>query len=86
MTTSLITGTSSGLGLATALSLARAGQRVYATMRNLERAAELRDAAAAESLSIELLQLDVTDAASIEAAKSGWAKLPVRISSRPVTA
>jgi NAD(P)-dependent dehydrogenase (short-subunit alcohol dehydrogenase family) len=67
MTTSLITGTSSGLGLATALCLARAGQRVYATMRNLERATELRDAAAAESLSIELLQLDVTDADSIAA-------------------
>ena len=37
----LITGTSSGLGLETALTLGRAGHNVYATMRNPSRAPEL---------------------------------------------
>ena len=67
MTTALITGTSSGIGLATTLCLARAGQRVYATMRNLDKSTALREAAAAEALPIEILRLDVTDRDSIEA-------------------
>ena len=39
MSTVLITGTSSGIGLETAVVLGRAGHSVYATMRNLERGA-----------------------------------------------
>ena len=38
----LITGTSSGIGLETAIVLSRAGHTVYATMRNPERGAGLR--------------------------------------------
>ena len=34
----LITGTSSGIGLATALAFGRAGHKVHATMRNPSRA------------------------------------------------
>lgn len=61
----LITGTSTGIGEAAALSFARAGYRVYATMRNLARGDHLRETAAAEDLPVTLVQLDVTDQASI---------------------
>jgi NAD(P)-dependent dehydrogenase (short-subunit alcohol dehydrogenase family) len=36
MALALVTGTSSGIGLATAVALARAGHTVVATMRNLD--------------------------------------------------
>ena len=61
----LLTGTSTGIGLATALRLARAGDRVYASMRDLRRADALRQAAAAERLPIGLIELDVDDADSV---------------------
>jgi len=64
----LITGTSTGIGLATALHLARSGFKVRATMRNLGKAGPLRDAAAAESLPLAVSQLDVADGAGIDAA------------------
>ena len=41
----LITGTSTGIGLATALELGRAGHDVIATMRNPKRAPELGETA-----------------------------------------
>ena len=61
----LITGTSSGIGYATALRLARAGIHVHATMRNMENAEPLRNAAKTEGLSISYHALDVTDQSSI---------------------
>ena len=64
----LITGTSTGIGLATALRFARAGYRTWATMRDLAKAGPLREARESEGLDLGLLRLDVTDAASIEAA------------------
>ena len=63
--TVLITGTSSGLGFATAVSLARAGHDVFASMRNLARSSELRAIAAAERLPITVLTLDVDSDASV---------------------
>ena len=68
MPTILITGTSTGIGLATALRFARAGYRTWATMRDLGKAAPLREAREAEGLDVALLRLDVTDLASIESA------------------
>jgi NAD(P)-dependent dehydrogenase (short-subunit alcohol dehydrogenase family) len=58
----LITGTSSGIGLATAIECAAAGFRVIATMRNLDRRKALDEAAQARgvSSSISVEQLDVT--------------------------
>lgn len=66
----LITGTSSGFGLHTAVELARRGWRVFATMRNLDKRTPLDQAAAEAGVAqrLELMRLDVTDAASIEEA------------------
>lgn len=73
MSTVLITGTSTGFGHLTARALAAAGHTVFATMRNsakqnADRAAALRDYAASVAGSITVLDLDVTDDASVEAA------------------
>ena len=59
MATVLITGSSTGLGLAAAVALARAGHDVYATMRNPARSPELQTIARKESLPISILRLDV---------------------------
>ena len=65
----LITGTSTGIGLATALQFARSGNTVYATMRNpATGSAALKAAAAGEDLKVNVAQLDVNDPASVERA------------------
>jgi NAD(P)-dependent dehydrogenase (short-subunit alcohol dehydrogenase family) len=64
----LITGTNSGFGKLAALSLARQGHQVVATMRNLAKGDALREIAAAENLAIEIRPLDVCDPASIATA------------------
>ena len=61
----LITGTSSGIGLAAAIALGRAGHDVYATMRDTGRSTELRSIAEKEVLSIETRTLDVDDDDSV---------------------
>ncbi len=68
MATALVTGTSSGIGLATAVALARSGHVVAATMRNLERAGDLRKIAAEEQLPIDIAALDVDDDRSVREA------------------
>jgi NAD(P)-dependent dehydrogenase (short-subunit alcohol dehydrogenase family) len=65
MATALITGTSTGIGYATALELARAGHTVVATLRNPERSPELRNVAERESLPIIILAMDVTSDDSV---------------------
>ena len=65
MVLALVTGTSSGIGLATAVALARAGHTVAATMRNLDGGAEIRRIAEEEKLPIHLAALDVDDDASV---------------------
>ncbi|HME96574.1 MAG TPA: SDR family oxidoreductase [Methylomirabilota bacterium] len=64
----MVTGTSTGIGYATALHLARLGHRVVATMRNLGKAAPLRETARAESLPLVVRPLDVTSQESIDRA------------------
>lgn len=61
MTTALVTGTSSGIGLHTAIGLARTGVDVVATVRDTGRADALRTAAAAAGVELDIRALDVTD-------------------------
>jgi len=70
MALALVTGSNSGIGLATAVSLARARHTVVAAMRNLARGAEIRKIATQEKLPIHLATLDVDDDASVRAAFS----------------
>jgi NAD(P)-dependent dehydrogenase (short-subunit alcohol dehydrogenase family) len=64
----LITGTSSGIGLATALTLGRAGHNVYATMRNPSRSPELAETCNREKLPIKISVMDVDSDASVKTA------------------
>ena len=68
MTRILITGSNSGFGELAALTLARQGHDVVATMRNLDKGEGLRAAIAAEQLPIEIRHLDVCDDESVRAA------------------
>ena len=61
----LITGSNSGFGKLAALSLARQGHQVIATMRNLSKGTDLEDCATEEKLDLEIKQLDVTDPDSV---------------------
>lgn len=68
MSIALVTGTSTGIGLATAVTLARGGHTVIATMRNLASAGELQKLVAAEKLPVTLAALNVDDDASVDSA------------------
>jgi len=61
----LITGSSRGIGLATALAFARAGHEVYATMRHPDGAPELEKAARSEGLQIDISAMDVDSDESV---------------------
>jgi NAD(P)-dependent dehydrogenase (short-subunit alcohol dehydrogenase family) len=63
----VITGTSSGFGLLTAVEVARRGHTVYATMRDLSRGSELERVCRSAELNVSQRRLDVTDQASIAA-------------------
>jgi len=66
----LVTGCSAGIGLATALTLARSGHTVCATMRNLDRGSFLRETVETEKLSVLMLPLDVDSDESVTQALS----------------
>jgi NAD(P)-dependent dehydrogenase (short-subunit alcohol dehydrogenase family) len=68
MALALVTGSSSGIGFATAVALARAGHTVVAAMRNLDRGAEISKIAQKEKLPIHLATLDVDDEVSVREA------------------
>lgn len=61
----LITGTSSGIGLETAIQLAEQGHKVYATMRKLEKSTLLKQTAEKRGVKLNIMQLDVLDDQSI---------------------
>jgi NAD(P)-dependent dehydrogenase (short-subunit alcohol dehydrogenase family) len=69
----LVSGSSTGFGRLIAETLARHGHKVFATMRdpavrNAANASELRTLAGKESLQLNVLEMDVTDEASVERA------------------
>jgi NAD(P)-dependent dehydrogenase (short-subunit alcohol dehydrogenase family) len=64
-TIALVTGTSSGIGLHTAVQLARSGFTVIATMRDTSKAGPLQACAKESRVSLDVRQLDVTDEISI---------------------
>ncbi len=61
----LITGTSTGIGLETAVQLAEQGHKVYATMRNLEKRTLLDKEAEKRNTCLNVLQMDVQDDRSV---------------------
>ena len=68
-----ITGSSSGFGFDTAIALAQRGQTVFATMRgpegkNAQAASDLRSKAQENGWNLHVLEVDVTDEASVNAA------------------
>jgi NAD(P)-dependent dehydrogenase (short-subunit alcohol dehydrogenase family) len=65
MASVLITGTSKGIGLETALAFARAGHQVHATMRNPSASPALAETAASEKLPITVSTMDVDSDASV---------------------
>jgi NAD(P)-dependent dehydrogenase (short-subunit alcohol dehydrogenase family) len=61
----LITGTSSGIGLSTAVTTAAHGFTTVATMRDTSKAGPLRDAAATAGVELDVRALDVVDHGSV---------------------
>ena len=63
----IVTGSSSGIGLLTAIELAKNGFKVVASMRDLERRARLDEAAASSHVTgqLDVRRLDVTDFAAV---------------------
>lgn len=64
MAIAFVTGSSTGIGAAISLSLARAGHTVYAGMRNPQRRGELHETSDREKLGIRIVTQDVDNDAS----------------------
>ena len=62
----VVTGSSSGIGYETSLSLAREGYFTYATMRDLTKADEIKKIAENENLPLKVIELDVDNEESAE--------------------
>ena len=62
----LITGCSSGIGLETAISLARGGHFTYATMRDVKKSEKLNKIVNDQGLPVKILELDVDDKESVD--------------------
>ncbi|MFE9400043.1 SDR family NAD(P)-dependent oxidoreductase [Streptomyces flavidovirens] len=62
----VVTGATSGIGLATAMRLCRTGYEVYATARSQDKAEKLSARAEEQGLTMRCLVLDVTDRAACE--------------------
>ncbi|WP_328966521.1 SDR family NAD(P)-dependent oxidoreductase [Streptomyces sp. NBC_00239] len=71
----LVTGAASGIGLATALQLAREGRQVIGTARSEEKADALVRNAHAQGLTLDAVVMDLTDPASCQEAVARAASL-----------
>lgn len=75
----VVTGSSSGIGLETALTLARNGFLTYATIRNLAKSDKIKAVADKDHLPVRIVQLDVTDDTSVNNAVQSIIKETGRI-------
>ena len=87
----LITGTSSGFGMLTARTLLTAGHDVAATMRdvtgrNATAASELQEFAAGQPGNLTILEMDVTDEASVNAACADAGRIDVLVNNAGIGA
>jgi NAD(P)-dependent dehydrogenase (short-subunit alcohol dehydrogenase family) len=64
----LVTGSSSGIGLETSLTLAENKFRTYGTMRNIDKAANVLELAKKRNVVLEIVKLDVNDDYSVRQA------------------
>lgn len=62
----LVTGSSSGIGFETAVMLANAGFKTYASIRNLDKSKNIIEIANNENLSLHAIYLDVNDDGSVK--------------------
>ena len=62
----IITGTSKGIGLDTAVVFARGGYKVYATMRNPDKSEDFKQLIKKENLNISISKMDVNDDESVK--------------------
>src|SRR6056297_511857 len=61
----VVTGANSGIGRATSIHLARAGHQVIGTVRSRDKATKLNAMASDAGVTVELVELDVADDASV---------------------
>ena len=79
----LITGASSGIGLATALRFARGGHHVFAAVRSPEKADALHEAIGS-GLPLSIVRMDVNDDRSVAEALANVRKLDVLVNNAGV--
>ena len=70
--TALVTGSSMGIGFALARGLSQAGARIVLNARNAARLSEAADALRQDGATVDMLEFDVADAASVRAAIDGY--------------
>lgn len=75
----LITGCSSGFGLLTAVNAAKAGFDCIATMRNLDKAGDLRNALKQAGVDAVIEKLDVTEPRDIEMIAEKYAPIDILV-------
>ena len=62
----IVTGSSSGIGFQTAITLARNGYSTYASMRNIEKSKIITEIAKKESLPLQVIMIDVNDDVNVK--------------------